>query len=248
MVNNMESLKENHQANNGKPVWREFIESVIIIALLALTIRSFIIAPFKIPSSSMVPTLEVGDYLFVTRYNYGFRIPLTDIQFLTSEAKRGDVVVFDYPEDRSKDYIKRIVGVPGDIIEYKNNMLTINGKALALQQKGMHTYLTGGNYTDAGELFAEQLFDVEHAILRRPDLEVRFLQSRGKDVEREGRWIVPEGKYFAMGDNRNNSRDSRYWGFVPQEYLVGKAVVVWWSWKGLSSWSVRWDRLGQWVD
>ncbi len=215
-----------------KPVWREWIESLLVIGLIAVVIRSFIVAPFVIPSSSMVPTLLVGDYLFVSRYNYGFRIPFTDIQLLASEAKRGDIVVFDYPEDRSKDYIKRIVGVPGDKIVYKNNELFINGKKIPLTPIGSYAYVMGDKSSDVSQAYQEQLFDVEHTVLRKTY------------SIRDGQWIVPEGHYFMLGDNRNNSRDSRFWGFVPQEYLVGKAVVIWWSWNAANN-SVRWDRLGR---
>ncbi|MDQ6955139.1 MAG: signal peptidase I [Mariprofundaceae bacterium] len=214
-----------------KPIWREWLESLIVIAIIAIVIRSFIVAPFKIPSSSMVPTLEVGDYLFVTRYDYGFRIPLTDIQLAPKLAKRGDVVVFDYPEDRSKDYIKRIVGLPGDDILYVDNKLSVNGKEMPLQEKGSRAYFLGDGSVDISTLFEERLFDVSHQVLRK-DFSIR-----------DGHWKVPEGHYMVLGDNRNNSRDSRFWGFVPQAYLVGKAAVVWWSWDGAKG-EVRWDRLG----
>ena len=227
----MESLKQNAVSEGDKPVWREWLESLIVILLLAMVIRSFIIAPFKIPSSSMVPTFEVGDYLFVSRFNYGFRIPFTDIQLLPSAAERGDVVVFDYPEDRSKDYIKRIVGVPGDVIEYQNNELSINGVKMPLQELGVHSYFMGDNSVDLSALYMEDLKGIEHYVLRK------------QFSIRDGKWVVPADKYFVLGDNRNNSRDSRFWGFVPQEFLVGKAVVIWWSWNSGSG-SVRWDRLG----
>ena len=228
----MKDLEANIAEKSGKPAWREWLESIIVIVLFAVVIRSFIVAPFKIPSSSMVPTLEVGDYLFVSRYNYGFRIPFTDIQFLASQANRGDVVVFDYPEDRSKDYIKRVVGIAGDTIEYIDNVLYINGQKMPLEDKGMYTYFLGDNSSDVSGLYTEQLFDVKHEVLRK------------SYSIRDGKWVVPAGHYFMMGDNRNNSRDSRFWGFVPQEYLVGKAVVVWWSWNSALS-SVRWERLGK---
>jgi len=227
----MESLKKSMTQDAKKPEWREWVESLVVILLLALVIRSFIIAPFKIPSSSMVPTFEVGDYLFVSRYNYGFRIPFTDIQFMTSPAERGDVVVFDYPEDRSKDYIKRIVGVPGDVIEYSNNELSVNGVKMPLKEEGVHSYFMADNSVDVSGLFTEKLMDVEHSVLRKTY------------SIRDGRWVVPENKYFVLGDNRNNSRDSRFWGFVPHEYLVGKALIIWWSWNSGTS-NIRWERLG----
>jgi signal peptidase I len=218
-------------SESNKPVWREWIESLIIIALLAIVIRSFIVAPFKIPSSSMVPTLEIGDYLFVLRYPYGFKIPLTDIQLLSKEVTRGDVAVFVYPEDKSKDYIKRIVGIPGDKIVYHNNKLSVNGKMMALEYKGTRTYFMQGGNVDVSGLFVEDFNGIKHFVLRK-DYSIK-----------DGEWTVPEGMYFAMGDNRNNSRDSRFWGFVPQAYMVGRAAIVWWSWDHSTS-SVRWDRIG----
>ncbi len=216
---------------NKKPVWREWIESLIIIALLAIVIRSFIVAPFKIPSSSMVPTLEIGDYLFVLRYPYGFKIPLTDIQLLSKEVARGDVAVFVYPEDKSKDYIKRIVGIPGDRIVYHDNKLSVNGELMPLEYKGNRTYFMQGGNVDVSGLFVENFNGIKHFVLRK-DYSIK-----------DGQWTVPEGMYFAMGDNRNNSRDSRFWGFVPQAYMVGRAAIVWWSWDHSTS-SVRWDRIG----
>jgi signal peptidase I len=216
---------------NQKPVWREWLESIIVIGLLAFVIRSFIVAPFKIPSSSMVPTLEVGDYLFVLRYSYGLRVPFTDLQFVPSAAKHGDVVVFDYPEDRSKDYIKRIVGVPGDHIAYHDNRLSVNGQLMPLKQLNVRPYYLGDGNVQVSMEFEEKLFDVSHHVLRQPY------------TLRDGDWTVPAGHYMVLGDNRNNSRDSRFWGFVPQEYLVGKAAIIWWSWDGVKG-KPRWDRLG----
>jgi len=231
MSETMPSLEKEMQDKPSKPVWREWIESMLVIGLFAIVIRSFVIAPFVIPSSSMVPTLLVGDYLFVSRYNYGLRIPFTDIQLMASQASRGDIAVFDYPEDRSKDYIKRIVGVAGDKIDYIDNVLYVNGKKMPLKADGMYTYVMGDKSSDVSGLYTEKLFDVEHKVLRK------------SYSIRDGSWVVPEGHYFMMGDNRNNSRDSRFWGFVPQEYLVGKAVVIWWSWDAATS-TIRWDRLG----
>lgn len=214
-----------------KPVWREWLESLIVIALIAIVIRSFIVAPFKIPSSSMVPTLEVGDYIFVLRYSYGFRIPLTNIQLMAEPARRGDIAVFDYPEDRSKDYIKRIVGIAGDEIRYQDNKLYVNGKQMPLTDQGKRAYFLADGSVDVSNLFEERLFDVTHEVLRK------------ETSIRDGVWKVPAGHYFVLGDNRNNSRDSRFWGFVPQSYLVGRAVIVWWSWDHAKG-EARWDRIG----
>jgi len=216
---------------NKKPVWQEWIESLLIIAVLAIVIRSFIVAPFKIPSSSMIPTLEIGDYLFVLRYPYGFKIPLTDMQLLSKDVERGDVAVFVYPEDKSKDYIKRIVGIPGDVVKYSDNKLSVNGKEMPLTFKGDRTYFMQGGNADVSGQFEEDFNGIKHDVLRKTF------------SLRDGEWNVPAGHYFAMGDNRNNSRDSRFWGFVPQSYMVGRAAIVWWSWDNNTS-SVRWDRIG----
>lgn len=213
----------------------EWVKSLLVIILIAVVVRSFVVSPFTIPSSSMIPTLEIGDYLFVLRYSYGFRIPFTDIQIAPSPAKRGDVVVFDYPEDRSKDYIKRIVGVPGDEIAYRDNRLYINGKELALKYEGKYTYLNQYQTPMVSMLYEEDFFGLKHKVLREKSPHPRALL--------EGKWKVPEGYFFAMGDNRNNSRDSRAWGFVPQSYLVGKAAIVWWSWDHAKG-DVRWSRIG----
>jgi len=218
-----------------KPVWREWLESLLVVAVIAILVRSFVVAPFKIPSSSMVPTLEVGDYIFVLRYPYGLRVPYTDMQFFAHPPKRGDVAVFDYPEDRSKDYIKRIIGLPGDTIEYKENGLIINGKEMPLVHEGRRTYFLAGGEADVSEQFSEQLDEVKHAVLRK------------EYTLRDGVWKVPEGMYFVLGDNRNNSRDSRFWGYVPQSYLVGHAAIVWWSWDNHAQ-KVRWERLGHLIE
>jgi signal peptidase I len=216
----------------NKPIWREWGESLLIVLLIAFVVRSFVVAPFKIPSSSMVPTLDVGDYIFVLRYPYGLRIPFTNIQLMPSPPKRGDVVVFNYPKDRSIDFIKRVIGLPGDVIDYKNNKLYINGKQMPLTQLGTRSYFMEDGSVDVSGLFRENLMGVKHDVLRK-DFSIK-----------DGEWKVPPGEYFMLGDNRNNSRDSRFWGFVPQSYLVGRAVIIWWSWDKEKD-SVRWDRLGE---
>jgi len=214
-----------------KAVWREWTESLLVVAIIAIVIRSFIVAPFKIPSSSMVPTLEVGDYIFVLRYPYGLRIPFTDLQFFPHPPHRGDVAVFDYPEDRSKDYIKRVIGLPGDDILYKKNKLYVNGVEMPLEKLGERTYFMADGEVDVSGLYEERLFDVKHQLLRK-EFSIR-----------DGEWKVPRDHYLVLGDNRNNSRDSRFWGFVPQSYLVGHAAIVWWSWNGHQG-AVRWGRIG----
>lgn len=222
-------------STDNKPVWREWLESLIIIALFAVVIRSFIVAPFKIPSSSMMPTLEIGDYLFVLRYSYGFRIPMTDTQLMSKQANRGDVAVFVFPEDKSKDYIKRVVGLPGDSIVYRDNKLSVNGKEMPLTFKSRFNYFLGDGSMDITALYEEQLNGVAHEVLRK-EFSIR-----------DGEWKVPEGHYMVLGDNRNNSRDSRFWGFVPQSYMIGRAAIIWWSWDSIKG-TPRWDRIGKLIE
>lgn len=222
-------------SGENKPVWREWLESLIIIALFAVVIRSFVVAPFKIPSSSMMPTLEIGDYLFVLRYSYGFRIPLTDIQLLSKQAERGDVAVFVFPEDKSKDYIKRVVGLPGDTVVYQDNRLSVNGREIPLVFKARHAYFLGDGSMDVAARYEEQLNGVRHDVLRK-EFSIR-----------DGEWKVPEGHYMVLGDNRNNSRDSRFWGFVPQSYMIGRAAVIWWSWDSNRG-TARWERIGKLIE
>lgn len=219
-------------SHKEKPAWREWGESLLVVAILAICIRSFIVAPFKIPSSSMLPTLEVGDYIFVLRYPYGLRIPMTGMQFFDDAPKRGDVAVFDFPEDRSIDYIKRIIGLPGDMIRYDGNKLFVNGGEVPREYLGERAYMMAAGGVDVSSHFIETLPpELDHSILVK------------SSSIRDGEWTVPEGQYFALGDNRNNSRDSRFWGFVPQSHLVGRAAIIWWSWDGPNK-KVRWDRLG----
>jgi signal peptidase I len=215
-----------------KSVWREWGESLLVVLVIAFVVRSFVVAPFKIPSSSMVPTLDVGDYIFVLRYSYGLRIPFTNIQLMPKAPKRGDVVVFDYPENRSMDFIKRVIGLPGDTIDYKNNALYVNGQEMPLKHLGNRSYFMGDGEVDVSGLYQENLMGVKHQVLRK-DFSIK-----------DGEWKVPAGEYFMLGDNRNNSRDSRFWGFVPQSYLVGRAAIIWWSWDKERD-AVRWDRLGE---
>lgn len=222
-------------SRSRKSAWREWLESLVVVAVIAILVRSFVIAPFKIPSSSMVPTLDVGDYIFVLRYPYGLRIPFTNLQFFPHAPKRGDVAVFDYPENRSIDFIKRIIGLPGDTIVYKDNKLSVNGIQMPLKAEGERTYFMADGEADVSGLFQEHLFDVDHQVLRKP-VSIR-----------DGTWEVPPGEFFVLGDNRNNSRDSRFWGFVPQSYLVGRAVIVWWSWDRHTQ-AVRWDRIGHLIE
>lgn len=197
----------------------EYAHSFFPVLLLILVFRSFVAEPFKIPSGSMMPTLLVGDFILVNKFSYGLRLPVLNTRILaTGEPRRGDVFVFRYPKDPGQDYIKRVIGLPGDTIEYRNKTLFVNGVQVAETPLGAYTGPTEPGRSNAGvELKGENLDGVEHQIL----------ETSGVWVGHEGRWIVPAGHYFAMGDNRDNSADSRFWGFVPEQNLVGKAFMIW---------------------
>lgn len=215
-----------------QPTWIEYSGSFFPVIALVFFLRSFLYEPFKIPSSSMVPTLQVGDLILVNKFTYGIRLPIINKKIVEmNHPQRGDVMVFKYPKDVSLDYIKRVVGVPGDKIVYKNKRLTVNGKAISY--KKLPDYLDE-EHLNYSQQFQENLSGVEHRILNderapsyvpSPDA---FPQHELCTYDIEGfACTVPPGNYFMMGDNRDNSLDSRYWGFVPDQNIVGKAFFVW---------------------
>jgi len=212
-------------ASTARDTLVEYSRSFFPVLLFVLVIRSFIFEPFRIPSGSMMPTLLQGDFIFVKKYAYGLRLPVTETKILeTGEPDRGDVVVFRLPADPSINYIKRIVGLPGDEVSYERHRLTINGEPVDLEQHP--------DATRSQPRFVEKLGDRRHEIL---------IANEGYAV-RDGVYRVPEGQYFVMGDNRDNSRDSRFIGSIPETHLVGEAVRIWMHIDGLS-WP-RWDRVG----
>jgi signal peptidase I len=203
-----------------EPTWIEYCKSFFPVILAVLLLRSFLVEPFRIPSGSMMPTLLVGDFILVNKYTYGIRLPVLNTKILeVGKPGRGDVVVFRYPRDLSVDYIKRVVGVPGDRINYYNKVLTINGKPVPQVPAGIYVGEGSGVSMSGASERTEQLGDVQHKILVMP-------HTPGL----EGEYIIPEGEYFVMGDNRDNSNDSRYWGTVPETNLVGQAFRVWMNW------------------
>ena len=220
------------------PWWVEYGGSFFPVILAVFILRSFLVEPFKIPSGSMIPTLLIGDFILVNKYTYGIRLPVLNKKVVElNTPQRGDVVVFRYPPDPSLDYIKRVVGLPGDKVAYRNKKIFINGQEVA--QKKIEDYLDRDRlfYTPR---FVETLGSVEHHILveaeapafvpqlaRFPHSEKCIYNSEGISCE------VPPGHYFMMGDNRDNSQDSRFWGFVPDENLVGKAFFIWFNFSDL---------------
>ncbi len=216
-----------------QPTWVEYSGSFFPVIALVFVLRSFLFEPFKIPSSSMVPTLLVGDLILVNKFTYGIRLPIVNQKIIQlNDPQRGDVMVFKYPLDMSQDYIKRVVGVPGDKITYENKKLTVNGKPV--EYGPLDDYLDDESLVYKKQ-FSENLSGTTHRILndeRAPTLnpaDVReFPGKEGCKYSYEGfTCVVPAGNYFMMGDNRDNSADSRYWGFVPDKNIVGKAVAVW---------------------
>jgi len=217
----------------------EYARSFFPVFLAVLLLRSFVVEPFRIPSGSMMPTLLVGDFILVNKFGYGLRLPVLNTPILeVGEPARGDVVVFRYPDDPSIPYIKRIVGLPGDTIRYLDKQLHVNGQVIPLEPLGVFQGVGyGTRSTGALELRAD-LTGVRHRILVDP--------TRPPPLAGRTDWIVPPGHYFVLGDNRDDSRDSRFWGFVPEDHLVGRAFVIWMNWDW-SAGGVDFSRLGDWI-
>ena len=205
-----------------EPVAVDYSKAFFPILLLVLGLRSFVAEPFRIPSSSMMPTLLIGDFILVNKFSYGLRWPITNKKFLANGApERGDVVVFRPPHHPRQDWIKRVIGLPGDTVGYHDNKLTVNGREVPYRMEGVYEGEgQGADMTGASRL-TEGLPGRPHFVLRRDDTPLPY--------QGEGDWTVPEGHYFVMGDNRNNSEDSRFWEthFLPEANLRGKAMIVW---------------------
>ncbi|HEY7905728.1 MAG TPA: signal peptidase I [Wenzhouxiangella sp.] len=231
-------VKLDETAHNKSPArWLATFGSLFPVLFIVVTVRSFVFEPFKIPSGSMMPTLLIGDFIVVNKFSYGLRLPVGNAKILeTGEPQRGDVMVFRYPKDPNVNYIKRVVGLPGDEVTYRNKLVFINGEPMTQEQLGMWIG-EGRNRNPPGrrpQLFGENLDGVEHQIVIYPDSPARQTQT----------WTVPEGHYFVLGDNRDQSLDSRAWDFVPEDHLVGKATRIWMHWD-CSIGCVGWDRIGK---
>jgi signal peptidase I len=210
----------------GDPYLVDLSRSFFPVLLVVLLLRSFVVEPFQIPSGSMLPTLEVGDFILVNKFAYGLRLPVLGTKVAAvGDPERGDVMVFKYPQDGSTNYIKRVIGLPGDRVRYDDKTLYINGIEVPTDFIAKLPPL---------ELRREYLDGVEHEVLTT----VGRYSSVG-----EGQWVVPDGEYFVMGDNRDNSNDSRFWGTVPDHLVVGKAFAIWMHWESLLS-LPSFDRVG----
>lgn len=226
----------NLEKEKGKPFLIRWALSFYPVILLVFVIRSFMFEPFQIPSNSMMPTLLTGDFILVNKWTYGLRLPVTNTKILSiNEPKRGDVLVFRYPNYEGnksragKDFIKRVIGIPGDKIVYKNEQLFVNGVKATYKNKGIYTGVESGDWLTGYTLLNEKTAEKNHDILVIP-------KKHSKDVS----ITVPKNKYFVMGDNRLNSADSRYWGFVPEEFIIGKAFLIWFHFDK----SLKFNRLG----
>lgn len=221
------------QRVSKEPIYVEYARAFFPVILVVFVLRSFIVEPFRIPSGSMLPSLHVGDFILVNKFSYGLRLPVVNVKILDlGEPARGDVAVFRFPRDESVNYIKRIIGLPGDRIVYEGKKLYINGKLMPQGQASAYTVQQDGEVLYEAARYTEKLDGVEHAIL---------LSVRPDDTPNE--YVVPPGRYFVMGDNRDHSNDSRYWGFVPEENLVGKAFFIWFSWDSNHRNAWFWERI-----
>ncbi|MCH4293270.1 signal peptidase I [Shewanella sp. 3B26] len=261
---NASLTEEATEAITKEPYIVETAHSVFPVIAFVLVLRSFLYEPFQIPSGSMMPTLLVGDFILVEKFSYGIREPMWRNKVIeTGSPERGDIIVFKYPEDPVKDYIKRVVGLPGDRVFYQNKELYIQRACIegevcdSVPAKVTRVADGDSEFMQDGvrlKQFKETLGKVEHNILinpARPDMRGMFYRKGNLPA---GEFVVPEGQYFVMGDNRDNSTDSRFWGFVPEENLVGKAVAIWISFEferhpsdTLPTWvpsGVRFNRVG----
>ncbi len=216
-----------------EPKLVEYARSFFPILLIVCVLRSFVAEPFRIPSGSMKPTLLEGDFILVNKFSYGIRLPVFGTKVVkVGEPKQGDILVFRFPKDPSIDFIKRVIGVPGDKIKYENKTLYINGKPMVQESLGQAYDTDVRGITYKVKHFKESLTNRPHSIFVH--------DGKGTTMEE---MTVPQGMYFVMGDNRDASEDSRRWGFVPEDLILGKAFFIWMSWDGISN-DIRWKRIG----
>ena len=222
----------------GRSLFVDYGRSLFPVIMIVFVLRSFIVEPFRIPSGSMLPTLHLGDFILVNKAAYGLRLPIVYKKFIpVGNPERGDVMVFRFPENPKINFIKRVVGLPGDHIRVVGRVLYINGEKID-QKLVDDNHQTNDRGAYISNRYIEQLDEVTHDILVR----------RGGRGSKGFEGTVPQGQYFVLGDNRDNSRDSRYWGFVPEQNLVGKAFFIWFAWDVVNGGGVNWSRIGGTID
>jgi len=228
----------------NEPWFLDYARSFFPVLLLVFILRGFIAEPFRIPSGSMLPTLEVGDFILVNKFSYGIRLPILHKKIVPIDTpKRGQIMVFRYPGDDKTNYIKRVIGLPGDEIEYRHKRLYVNGQAIDAIANG--TYKPFGRNRPINRYL--QRIPVSQNSAGNGDAGVSeysiLLEKRSSSPTKT--WLVPEGHYFALGDNRDHSLDSRFWGFVPDENIVGKAFFIWFHWNSNKGGGVKLSRVGE---
>ena len=239
----LDEVMDDHLSFARKSTLREYAESIGVAIAVALLLRAFVVEAFQIPSGSMIPTLEVGDHIFVSKFSYGLSIPFTDLKVLKySQPQRGDVIVFKFPNDHSTDYIKRVVGLPGDTVETRQNQLYVNGHEIRRERERRpcryNESATAGDDHDC-EYWVETLGSKVHQTILEPS----------HPAQDHPRTVIAPGEVFVMGDNRDNSYDSRKWGTVNMDLIKGRALIIWWSRGNSPSWdpgawlkAIRWNR------
>lgn len=216
------------------PLLVEYSRSFFPVFLIVVAIRAFVFQPYRVPTGSLEPTVIPGDLIFVTQYNYGIKLPLWEATILpTGKPQRGQIALFRWPVNPKLTFVKRVIGVPGDHISYQHKVFTINGKTAKQQYLGKFDEIMQGGETQTVRRYAENLNGLKHDILANPNASANDFNDL----------VVPEGMYFMVGDNRDDSDDSRSWGFVPESYFIGKAQFVWFNVQ-LNPFAVHWKRIG----
>lgn len=230
-------LKREGRSDAREPIIIEYSKAFFPVILIVFALRSFVVEPFRIPSGSMLPTLHVGDFILVNKFVYGIRLPIVDKKIVdVSDPEAGDVMVFRFPHDDSINYIKRVVGLPGDQVAYRDKRLFVNGEEVPIERVERELPESAGGRGNVTH-YIETLDGVAHSILtdnNKPSTNMSF--------------SVPEDHLFVMGDNRDYSNDSRYWGFVPESNIIGKAFFIWFSWESGDDGGVNWSRIGSSID
>jgi signal peptidase I len=239
----------------ARPLWLEYTAGLFGVVAFVFILRSFLYEPFRIPSGSMLPTLYVGDFILVNKYAYGVRLPIgNQVVIPVGTPQRGDIMVFQYPINKSQHYIKRVIGLPNDVVRYENKKLTVNGKVYEQQAKseviplaeytvmkselGVETIRPTKKFTEMGELKHDILTIDGSPSIAMGNMILRSSPNPACTYAADGAWFeckVPQGQYFMLGDNRDASEDSRYWGFVPDENVVGRASAIWLHWNNIPS-------------